>query len=232
MSRNNINQIFWGLVIVLIGMLFLAQNLGYLQNYSFWRYLPGLLILFGFYQLFVNRFKAWFGPLLLIFIGSFLLLATLKIISWATFGSMIWPIILILVGLSIIFHHCKSSRRYQPESNQYSHGFSAFSEQNRKVLATDFTGAEITTLFGGYKLDLAEAKITQPPAMIQTTIMFGGADIFVPQDWNVRLDTIAFFGGSSDKRKISNQNKDQPDLIITGTIFFGGLDVKPVPHPD
>ncbi len=229
MRRNNINQIFWGFAIILVGVLFLAQNLGYLQIYSFWRYLPGLLILFGLYQLFVNRFKAWTGPLLLTLIGTFLLLATLKVINWATFGSMIWPTILILVGISIILHHGESSRNFQPEASNYLRGFSAFSEQNRKVVGTDFSGAEITTLFGGYKMDLAEAKIAHSPARIQTTVMFGGVDLYVPEDWDVSLDTIAFFGGSSDKRKASTQTKNQPDLVITGTVFFGGLDIKSLP---
>ena len=42
MRRSNFNQIFWGLVIIVVGVLFLAQNLGYIQDYSFWKYLPAL----------------------------------------------------------------------------------------------------------------------------------------------------------------------------------------------
>jgi choline-glycine betaine transporter len=59
MRRSNFNQIFWGLVIIVVGVLFLAQNLGYLQDYSFWKYLPALLIILGLYQLFINHFRAW-----------------------------------------------------------------------------------------------------------------------------------------------------------------------------
>ncbi len=226
MRRSNFNQIFWGLAIILVGGLFLAQNLGFLQGYSFWRYLPALLIVLGVYQLFLNRFRAWVGPALITLIGIFLLSATLRFISWATFGSLIWPTILILVGISIILHRGEGSRDYENDTSKYLNMFAAFSEQKRKVTGTAFTGAEITSIFGGSKLDLRDARVTQPPAYVQTTALFGGVEVFVPEDWNVRLDTFAFFGGASDKHRQDTSMKDQPDLVVTGTVFFGGLDIK------
>ncbi|MBW6471929.1 MAG: cell wall-active antibiotics response protein [Anaerolineaceae bacterium] len=227
MRRSNFNQIFWGLVIIVIGVLFLAQNLGYIQDYSFWKYLPALLIILGLYQLFVNQFRAWVGPLLITLIGTFLLLATLNVITWATFGSMIWPTILILIGVSIILHRGESNKNFEASSKSQMNVFSTFSEQNRKVTSGDFKNAEVTAIFGGSKLDLRDASISQPPAYIQTTTMFGGVEIFVPSHWDVRINTVAFFGGSSDKRREVTPQKDTPDLIVTGTVFFGGLDIKP-----
>jgi predicted membrane protein len=226
MRRTNLNQIFWGLVILLVGVLFLAQNLGYLQDYAFWRYLPALLIILGVYQLYINRFRAWAGPLLVILVGTYLLLATLQVISWGTFGSLIWPTILILIGISIILQRGGSSKDFETDSNDRITLFSTFSEQKRKVTTSDFRGAEATAIFGSSKLDLRDASISQPPAHIQTTSMFGGIEIFVPADWDVDLQTIAFFGGSEDKRRDRISEKDKPDLIVTGTVFFSGLEIK------
>jgi predicted membrane protein len=227
MRRSNFNQIFWGLVIIVVGVLFLAQNLGYIQDYSFWKYLPALLIILGLYQLFVNQFRAWVGPLLITLIGTFLLLATLNVITWATFGSMIWPTILILIGISIILHRGESNRNFETATGSQMNVFSTFSEQNRKVTSGDFKNAEVTAIFGSSKLELRDASIPQPPAYIQTRTMFGGVEIFVPSNWDVRFNTVAFFGGSSDKRREVSPQKDTPDLIVTGTVFFGGLDIKP-----
>ncbi len=227
MRKNNFNQIFWGLVIIVVGVLFLAQNLGYIQDYSFWKYLPVLLIILGLYQLFVNRLRAWVGPLLITLIGTFLLLATLNVITWATFGSMIWPTILILIGISIILHRGGASNNFENATGSQMNVFSTFSEQNRKVTSGDFKNAEVTAIFGSSKLDLRNASISQPPAYIQTTTMFGGVEIFVPANWDVRINTVAFFGGSSDKRREVTPQKDTPDLVVTGTVFFGGLEIRP-----
>jgi len=139
---------------------------------------------------------------------------------------MIWPTILILVGISIILHRGESANNFESETGHKVNVFSTFSEQNRKLTSHEFTGSEVTAIFGSSKLDLRDASITQPPAHIQTTTMFGGVEIYVPTDWDVRLNTVAFFGGSSDKRRDVSPQKDTPDLIVTGTVFFGGLDIK------
>ncbi len=225
MRRNNFNQIFWGLVIIVVGVLFLAQNLGFVQDYSFWKYLPALLIILGVYQLFINRFRAWVGPLMITLIGIFLLLATLNVINWSTFGSLIWPSILILVGLSIILNRGSSARNFQAASGDQINVFSTFSEQKRQVTG-DFKNAEMTAIFGSSKLDLVEARVNQPPAYIQTTSMFGSVEIFVPADWDVQVNTVADFGEGSDKRRKSSPGKETPDLIVTGTIFFGAVEIK------
>lgn len=225
MRSNNFNQIFWGLIIIVVGALFLAQNLGFIQDYSFWKYLPALLIVLGVYQLFLNRFRAWVGPLMITLIGAFLLLATLNIISWSTFGSMIWPTILILVGLSIILHRGNSSSNYQAVSGDQLNVFSIFSNQKGKA-SGDFKNAEMTAIFGSSKLDLIDANIQQPPAYIQTTSMFGSVEIFAPADWDVQVNTVAIFGEGSDKRRNASPGKETPDLIVTGTVMFGAVEIK------
>jgi predicted membrane protein len=140
---------------------------------------------------------------------------------------MIWPTILILIGVSIILHRGESHNSVEESSGSQMNVFSIFSEQNRKVTSGDFKNAEVTAIFGGSKLDLRDASITKPPAYIQTTTMFGSVEIFIPSQWDVRINTVAFFGGSSDKRREVSPQKDTPDLVITGTVFFGGLDIKP-----
>ncbi len=227
MNRHNrFNQIFWGLAIITVGLLFLAQNFGILVGFQFWRYLPGLLILLGLYQLFINQWRSWVGPLILILIGAYLLSATLGFITWSTFGTLIWPTIIILVGLSIIFRHGQSDTASSIESGSKFNAFTAFSGQKKKITAQDFQNGECTTMFGGLEIDLREAAILNAPARLQTTTMFGGTDIFVPQDWDVRMDVVALFGGSDDKRSFTIPAKSQPDLIISGTVLFGGLEIK------
>lgn len=225
--RSSFNQIFWGLAIVIVGVIFLIENLGLFGNINLWKFLPILLVILGIYQLFVNQFKAWIGPAILIILGGLLFLAATDVISWAVFGTLIWPSILILLGLSLIMRRGESmGSGYTEEERSQFNIFAGFSGQNRKVTNQQFRSGEITCMFGGVELDLRDAAIQEAPARIQSTVMFGGADIFVPSDWDVRLEMVALFGGSEDKRGKAPMPKETPDLIISGTVMFGGLSLK------
>lgn len=225
-NRNSFSQIFWGLTITLVGLLFLAQNFGWIQNFQFWRYLPALLIILGLYQLFINKWHAWAGPLILILVGSYLLLASLGYITWGAFGALIWPTMLVLVGLSIIFRQGEMGHDTGTTSDPRFNTLVAFSGLKKSFNGPDFQNGECTTMFGGLELDLRDATIVTPPARLQTTTLFGGTEIFVPPAWNVRNDVVALFGGTDDKRHDAPSSKNTPDLIITGTVLFGGLEIK------
>lgn len=228
-QRFNMNQIFWGVAVILVGFIFLIQNLGLVPGMNFWRYLPILLVFLGLYQLVVNQFRAWIGPVILILVGSLLTLATMEIIRWATFGSLIWPIILIIVGLNIILRRSDASssfsEKFDISEERDFNFFTAFSGLKKKITSQDFKNGEMTVMFGGVELDFHDAQINQTPAGIQTTVMFGGAEIFVPADWDVRNNVVAIFGGVDNKRR-ETPVKDTPDLVISGTVLFGGLDIR------
>jgi hypothetical protein len=85
-----------------------------------------------------------------------------------------------------------------------------------------FTCAELTAVFGGIKCDLTNA-IIQCDCAIQVSAIFGGIDILVPENMNVKVSTTSIFGGSSNK---TTPKKDVPTLYISGICLFGGVDIK------
>jgi len=46
MSKHRRKDVFTGLVIIVVGVFFLLQNLGYIDG-SIWKYWPVILIIFG-----------------------------------------------------------------------------------------------------------------------------------------------------------------------------------------
>ncbi|MEP1891886.1 MAG: hypothetical protein ABJJ14_09455, partial [Cyclobacteriaceae bacterium] len=78
-------------------------------------------------------------------------------------------------------------------------------------------------IFGGSDIDLSESKPIDG-ATIEIFSMFGGCDITVPKDWQLEIDTIAVFGGFSDKRKTITTTG--PRVVIKGIMIFGGGDLK------
>jgi predicted membrane protein len=102
---------------------------------------------------------------------------------------------------------------------------SVFSGAKKVILSKNFQRGDITCVFGGCEIDLTQADM-QKPAVIDLNLAFGGGKIIIPPDWQVRLDITPVFGGIEDKRKQPISNNPGKILIIKGTCFFGGLEIK------
>jgi predicted membrane protein len=105
----------------------------------------------------------------------------------------------------------------------------------RRIITKSFLGGEIVTIFGGFDIDLTQADIQGGEAHIDVVTIFGGGDIRVPADWEVVLETVGIFGGSSDRTVHPQQqvpgstdsaNPSRKRLVIKGVAIFGGLTIK------
>lgn len=92
---------FSGVLLVVFGGLFLADQLGALSfGVVFRTWWPALLILAGLLQ-FIERPASVFGSLILVGVGVALLLANLHILQLHNVGRL-WPLVLIALGLNIL----------------------------------------------------------------------------------------------------------------------------------
>jgi len=83
----------------------------------------------------------------------------------------------------------------------------------------------VITLFGGTELDLSNAHLPAGPVRIRLLCLFGGVDVFVPEQMNVTVEAFCVFGGIGDKSRGSN-DPDAPRVTIDGLVMFGGAEVK------
>ena len=80
------------------------------------------------------------------------------------------------------------------------------------------------TVFGEIELNLENAMINQD-IIINSTVIFGGVDIIVPNNVKVKISSVPIFGGAANKvRPCANDNA--PTIYINATCIFGGLDSK------
>ncbi len=101
-----------------------------------------------------------------------------------------------------------------------------FSGVSRRITSKAYRGGRASASFGGVELDLRDAIVQDPPAVVTVRAFFGGVELRVPSDWNVILDVSAMFGGTSDERERPSFIDDQPKLVIRGSAMFGGVTVK------
>ena len=55
--------------------------------------------------------------------------------------------------------------------------------------------------------------------------MFGGVDIVVPENVEIKTNTFCLFGGVSDERKVKPIANPDAVLTINGFCMFGGADI-------
>ena len=85
--------------------------------------------------------------------------------------------------------------------------------------------SQLTVVFGGADLDLRDADFDAPVVELYVQTCFGGVDVKVPAGITVRDETTHVFGGV-DIKNLGEPVEGAPTLVLKGTVFFGGVDVK------
>ncbi len=89
--------------------------------------------------------------------------------------------------------------------------------------ATAFRGGTLECQFGGGTLDLRGATLDPAGAELRVQLIFGGASLLVPPDWQI-VNEVKGVGGVGDART-TTATEGGPSLRITGVVLFGGLGV-------
>lgn len=102
MSRSQSSRVFWGLFLIIIGLLFMLEQAGKISvGRIVSTYWPAIFILIGLSMLLSQGLKKSSPALLFIFLGIFLLLIRMHIID-RHLWNYLWPSLLIILGLWII----------------------------------------------------------------------------------------------------------------------------------
>lgn len=246
-------KVMVGGVLVSIGLLILLNNVGLDLPDWLWHW-SNILIIIGLFIGVKHNFRnsAWF---ILVLIGS---VFTLKEAFGheINFGKVIFPGMLVLIGLYILFkpktsfkHKAKWKQFNDPEpftpyteadgtetsssteqkktsSNDYLDSVNVFGGSHQTIYSKNFKGGEITAVFGGCDVNLTQADF-EGEIVIDVTAVFGGAKIIIPPGWEVKSEVTAVFGGLDDKRSIQPITDGKHRLlIIKGLAMFGGVDIR------
>ncbi len=91
--------------------------------------------------------------------------------------------------------------------------------------ATSFQGGSVDCLFGGGVVDLRGATLDPAGATLHLRAIFGGAQVIVPETWQVTTHLKGIFGGAGDARPHIERPVDAPHLTIDGLALFGGAGI-------
>jgi hypothetical protein len=211
---------FFGLLIVAVGALLLLDNLDVLDAGRVIGDWWPVVIIAGGALAFIANPRHWLIPLLLVGGGTIVLLETADIVE---VGNLIWPVLLIGVGIMVLFGRGMGSR--STTSDDRINTFSLFSGTEFKTDSPRFEGGKIGAIFGGAEVDLRHASLA-PEASLDVFTAFGGVEIAVARGWRVIINGFPIFGGFENATDNEGLPENAPRLHIDATVLFGGLEVK------
>lgn len=220
------NNSLWGAILILCGIGFAGKAFG-LWHFSI--FFHGWWTLFIIIPCVAAIAQKGFEPLPTagLIIGVLFLLSAWGFLPNGAVFKLFFPIMLVLVGLSMLFkdsvhkrHFKDANTTYHSDSPEYN---AIFGAQRITCNNEVFTGASLNSIFGGIDMDIRTAYL-QEDIVVNCTAIFGGIDILVPANVNVQVSSVPIFGGVSNH--VKNRNPGAPTIFINATCMFGGIDIK------
>lgn len=229
MKMKKLSKILWGIALIAVGSIFALKAFGVTNVEIFF---DGWWTLFIIVPCLVGIFseREKTGNIIGLLIGVFLLLCCQNVLSFDMFWKLAIPAIIVIVGLKMIFgaifgdKAIKMLETSRKNGDSIKVGCATFSGQNLNFDGEQFSGAELTAVFGGVKCDLRQAIIEKDCA-VNATSVFGGIDILVPDNINVKVNSNSIFGGVSEKNH-RTAVQGAVTIYINATCMFGGVEIK------
>jgi predicted membrane protein len=224
-------QLVMGVIVILLGIIFFAHNLGLLEAEDYLKYWPALLVVYGisrFVQCNTVPARLWASAFIVV--GSVMLLNRIGILHFYLWDY--WPLILVLIGSGMIWGNLTRGKSVDGATrNALSDGlttinaFALMGGYRRSSNSQDFRGGELTAIMGGVEVDLRQASIKQGEAVIDIFAFWGGVELRVPDDWMVVIEGVPIMGGYEDKTHVPKSDTGKR-LIIRGYVLMGGAEIK------
>ena len=240
MSRDPMHRqrsrVVFGAFIIVVGLFALLDNLHLFDSHLVQPFWPLVFVALGALKLSQARHgNHVVAGGALIAVGAGLTLQNLGLLHFD--WRQLWPLALILVGLSVITKGfrtrgdgdmARGSARMGQRDERFEHGsrIDASATMSGIVLkndSQDFQGGEISTVMGAVEIDLRQAAIVTE-AVLHLSIIMGGVEIKVPREWSVSVNGSPMLGGIEDKTVPPMTPGKR--LVIEGSVIMGGVEIS------
>ena len=196
-----------GLIFIIIGVI-IGLNAFHITNIDL--FFDGWWTLFiivpCFFGLFKDQDKT--GNIIGLIVGIYLLLYCQGLIDFQFAWKLVVPVIFVLIGLKMIFKDTFNKKK--PHQNIYDNQL--------------YTDGNYDVTFNGLILDLTKAYLNEETNITISTL-FGGVDLYLPDDVNIQIQSSNFLGGV-DLHKRENKIENTKVIYLNARCIFGGINIK------
>ena len=228
---KRLRNVLWGIVIIALGVIIATNELKITNiDLLFDGWWSLFIIIPCFIGLFSQEDKT--GNIFGIVIGVLLFLGCQNILNFAIIGKLVFPILLVVIGLSVMFKktvnnkindEIKKVSQTNANSKKTNHS-AVFSEQDIQIDEEKFEGTNIVAIFGGAECNLQKINM-EKDVVINITAIFGGVDIYLPEDYNIKIKQTAIFGGIENS-KAQEYIPERNTIYVNAICVFGGVEIK------
>ena len=232
---KQVKPFIWGIAIIALGVIFGGNAIGLFNFNVFFDGWWSLFIIVPSAISLITE-KERLASLGFLAAGIILLLAAQDVFTYDVAWKAILAVALILCGLKIVFNsifHNQNDKEVEKKVKALEDGktmdsqTAVFAGSDRAYNNETFSGSNITAVFGGANLDLRNATFKKD-TVIKAFCMFGGIDIKLPEDIQIKTRSGFFFGGISDERKNTSE-KSKYTIYLDAAGGFGGVTISDKP---
>jgi len=228
-NQSRITVSWVGLVILVVGILLLLGNLGYIDAdmHDIVRdYWPVVLIIIG-----ITQIIGWdiSGGVFMIILGGVFLMVTLGEWYWHDVFRL-WPLILVWVGVSMIFKTHKFRHEGSTSLGEDRRDFleinAVFNDIHSSAASSDLKGGDIVAVFGKVFLDLEHAKMPRGECRLELTSIFGDIILTIPKTMFVSIKGTPVFGNIINQTQSPSEAERTVVIDVDCTAVFGKVVIR------
>jgi predicted membrane protein len=234
LRRRGGDKTVFGLIIILLGAVFLLHRLDIVPFFYIRSLWPLILIAIGVMIGIRNRFSNP-GSWVLIFIGTVNFIPRMEIVNGHYTNELIFPLALIMLGAFILVRSRK--KKYFMERMNMNTITNAdnvlnidvtFGGRKEIITSKDFKGGSISATFAGAEVNLMQADSLTQPITLDIRVAFGGVELLVPSHWEIQNEIAPAFGSVEDHRvmRTANAGEEKKVLVLKGSCSFGSVEIK------
>lgn len=235
-SQNGLSRFLTAIVFIAAGGLLIAQRTGMISPELFHQLFNWQMLIIGIGLITISNNKNSIGGLVMVLVGL-VFLAPLYFKIPVDTQQLLWPVVLVGIGIIMLFNglgkiganfRLKFTKSGVDDVDMLD-GNHIFGGGEYYITSENFKGGKINAVFGGGTYNLTRCKLADGVNVLDVSLIFGGVEILVPSDWQIKVEVDSILGGFSDKGAgyISNP-QSTGTLIIRGTAIFGGGELKRV----
>jgi predicted membrane protein len=227
-SKHMRSRIFWGLVLITVGILLFFDQMGRLDfGYLIGHYWPAIFIIIGLSILIGSDSREKGAGIFFVLFGAFFLLLRLRVFDH-TVWHYFWPLLIIALGLWIMVRPAAGgSKKKTPELSVDELAVSqVFSGTKRRVESANFKGGSVEVVLGNADIDLTQARLEGGRATLAASAVLGRIDLRVPPDWRVVVEGTPVLGSIEHDRKAPVGAEGAPVLELRTSVVLASIHIE------